>query len=86
MGSRDRQVQPIDKRGAALALVAAALAALFEVLIYASPELLERPLSEGSSLTVALLFAFFSFLIPVIIAWLICRKDPPSLPQTRSGS
>ena len=58
-----------------LALIAIVLAGIFETLMYSAPEVLSRPLWDGSALTVALALGFLSFVTPVLIAWLICRND-----------
>ncbi len=82
-----REVQPLDKRGVLFALIVIALAAIFETVMYSAPGVLARPLWAGSALTLALVLGFLSFLIPVVIAWLICRQDPPSTAaQTNPGA
>ncbi|MSO72594.1 MAG: hypothetical protein EXQ84_03145 [Rhodospirillaceae bacterium] len=79
MSSPAREVQPLDKRGVFFAVIVIALAGVFETVMYSAPGVFARPLWAGSALTLALVLGFLSFLIPVVIAWLICRKDAPSM-------
>ncbi len=68
-------VQPIDKRGAWLAVLAIAIAAVFQGMWDFAPHFLETPLWPGASLTLALLLGFLSLVAMVSIAWLMCRAD-----------
>ncbi len=65
----------LDRRGAALAVLTVALAALFMALFYIAPDLLARPLWQGGALTVAFLLGTLSLAVPVVVAWLIVRHD-----------
>lgn len=65
----------LDRRGAVLAVLTVVLAGIFIALFYVAPGLLARPLWEGSALTFAFLFGTLSLVVPVVIAWVIIRKD-----------
>lgn len=65
----------LDKRGAALAVLTVILAGVFMALFYVAPDLLVRPLWEGSALTVAFLLGTLSLAVPVFVAWAIIRPD-----------
>ena len=67
----------LSGRDALMAILAVAIAAVFQLLLYVAPAFLSRPLWDGAALTLAFLFGSISVAIPVAIAWWIIRTDNP---------
>ena len=68
-------LQPLDRRGSRLAILAVIIAAGFESLWTFAPQLLATPLWPGAALTWALALGLITLAAITSIAWLICRGD-----------
>lgn len=67
----------LDRRGAALAVVAVVLVSIYQAMFFLAPDAMGAPLWEGSALTVAFLLGNLSLAIPVAFGWWMIAADKP---------
>jgi hypothetical protein len=65
----------MDARGAAFAVVAVILVCAFQALFYLAPEVLAKPLWEGSAVTLSFLLGTLSIAVPIAVGWVIIHAD-----------
>jgi len=67
----------LERRGAALAVIAVILVSAYQALFFLAPGLMRAPLWPGSALTVAFLLGNLSLVIPVVFGWWMIATDKP---------
>jgi hypothetical protein len=76
-GAMRSTVVKLERRGAALAVLAVILVSAYQALFFLAPDVMGAPLWPDSALTVALLLGNLSLVIPVVFAWWMIAADKP---------
>jgi hypothetical protein len=86
MASERPDVQPLDGRSAICAVAAVALVTVHQLLWHFARETLATPLWEGATLTITFVVSAATIFIPILLAWLVVRKDGSSAVDTYETS
>lgn len=65
----------LDRRGAALAVLAVVLVSIYQAMFFLAPGVMAAPLWDGSALTVAFLLGNLSLVLPVAFGWWMIAGD-----------
>ena len=75
MASERPDVQPLDGRSIICAVAAVTLVTVHQLLWRFARETLATPLWEGATLTITFVLSTSVIFIPILLAWLVVRKD-----------